>query len=154
MSVTDLDKIAALPTSLPREFKDVEVLVNNAGLALGLGPAQNLEITDVDTMLNTNVLGLIALTRAFLPGMLERQRGHVINMGSVAGHYAYGLGSGYVASKFAVRTLSPFLLIPRQCFVLLPSRFFHMSPQHQSCMPYACPPARSLGAWIHGIYPP
>jgi NADP-dependent 3-hydroxy acid dehydrogenase YdfG len=84
LSVTDLDKVAALPNTLPEKFKNVEILVNNAGLALGVTPADTNDIEAARTVLDTNVLGTIALCRAFLPGMKERGHGHVINMGSVA----------------------------------------------------------------------
>jgi NAD(P)-dependent dehydrogenase (short-subunit alcohol dehydrogenase family) len=84
MSVTDFDVVAALPNSLPDAFKNVEILVNNAGLALGVAPADSNDIRDARTVLDTNVMGSIALCRAFLPGMKERESGHIINMGSVA----------------------------------------------------------------------
>jgi NADP-dependent 3-hydroxy acid dehydrogenase YdfG len=84
MSVTDLDKVAALPNTLPAKFKNVDILVNNAGLALGVTPADGNDIDAAKTVLDTNVLGTIALCRAFLPGMKERGHGHIINMGSVA----------------------------------------------------------------------
>jgi NADP-dependent 3-hydroxy acid dehydrogenase YdfG len=84
MSVTDFDLVAALPSSLPDAFKNVDILVNNAGLALGVASADSNDIDDARTVLDTNVMGSIALCRAFLPGMKERGSGHIINMGSVA----------------------------------------------------------------------
>ncbi len=84
MSVTDLEKVAALPKSLPGKFHDVDILLNNAGLALGVTPADQNDVAAAKTVLDTNVLGTIALCSAFLPGMKERGSGHLINMGSIA----------------------------------------------------------------------
>ncbi len=84
MSVADTDAVAALPGLLPAEFKDVEILVNNAGLALGVSAVDTNSISDAKTVMDTNVIGVIAMCRAFVPGMKERGAGHIINMGSVA----------------------------------------------------------------------
>lgn len=84
LSVTDTDAVAALPKKLPENFRDVEILVNNAGLALGVSSVENNSIEDAKTVMDTNVIGTIALCRAFVPGMKERGAGHIINMGSVA----------------------------------------------------------------------
>lgn len=94
LSVTDLDAVAALPSTLPKEFADVDILINNAGLALGVSSVENNKVSDAKTVIDTNVTGLIALSTAFLPGMKKRNRGHLVNMGSVAGHYAYATGTG------------------------------------------------------------
>lgn len=102
VSVTDYDNVAALPKSLPKEFQRVSVLVNNAGLALGVSSVDKNDLSQAKTVMDTNVLGTIAMCSAFLPGMLERSEGHVINVGSVAGHYTYASGSVYNASKYAV----------------------------------------------------
>lgn len=83
-----------------------DILVNNAGLALGLDPVQAGDPEDWDEMIDTNVKGLLYVTRAVLPGMLVRGRGHVVNIGSVAGHQVYAGGAVYCATKFAVRALS------------------------------------------------
>lgn len=83
-----------------------DVLVNNAGLALALDPVQTGDPEDWDRMIDTNVKGLLYVTRAVLPGMLARGRGHVVNIGSVAGHQVYAGGAVYCATKFAVRALS------------------------------------------------
>ena len=100
MDVTDLDRVAALPAELlPLE---VDVLVNNAGLALGVAGADSNSISDIQRMMNTNVTSLMAMSAAFLPGMKARGKGHLINIGSIAGHEAYGGGSVYCASKHAV----------------------------------------------------
>lgn len=97
LSVTDLDSVAKLPSTLPKEFADVDILINNAGLALGVSSVENNKVADAQSVINTNVTGLIALSTAFLPGMKKRNRGHLVNMGSVAGHYAYATGTGIYA---------------------------------------------------------
>jgi 3-hydroxy acid dehydrogenase/malonic semialdehyde reductase len=84
---------------LPPLLAPVEVLVNNAGLALGLEPAQRASLDEWDTMIATNCRGLVTMTRAVLPGMVERNRGHVVNIGSVAGSYPYPGGNVYGATK-------------------------------------------------------
>jgi serine 3-dehydrogenase len=87
-------------------LKEVDVLVNNAGLALGRGPIQSGDLADWDTMIDTNVKGLLYITRALLPQMISAKRGHIVNLGSVAGHWVYPAGNVYCATKFAVRALS------------------------------------------------
>jgi len=99
LDVTDAAAVAALPGSLPEGWQEVEVLVNNAGLALGNAPAQQAKIADWDTMVATNVTGLIRLTHAILPGMVARDRGHIVNLSSTAGSYPYPGGNVYGASK-------------------------------------------------------
>jgi len=99
LDVRDRDAVARLPDSLPERFRAVDVLVNNAGLALGLEPAQRADLDDWDTMVDTNIKGLTYVTRALLPGMVERARGHVINLGSVAGEFPYPGGNVYGATK-------------------------------------------------------
>jgi 3-hydroxy acid dehydrogenase/malonic semialdehyde reductase len=93
---------AALP-ALPPEWRAIDVLVNNAGLALGLEPAQRASLDEWRTMIDTNCTGLVTVTRAVLPGMVERNRGHVVNVGSVAGTYPYPGGNVYGATKAFVR---------------------------------------------------
>ncbi|MFT3774028.1 MAG: SDR family oxidoreductase [Minicystis sp.] len=95
-------KIAALPAV----FAAVTILVNNAGGALGLEPAQAADLDDWDTMVDTNCKGLMYVTRALLPGMVARDRGHVINLGSVAGTYPYPGGNVYGATKAFVEQFS------------------------------------------------
>ncbi|MGA7966137.1 MAG: SDR family oxidoreductase [Gammaproteobacteria bacterium] len=85
--------------SLPDNYATIEVLVNNAGLALGLGPAQEADLEDWETMVDTNIKGLLYMTRALLPGMVERGRGHVVNIGSVAADNPYPGGNVYGATK-------------------------------------------------------
>ncbi len=94
MFVTDYDAVAALPLSLPAPFSSVSILINNAGLALGVTTVDKNSVVDAQSVLDTNVMGTISMCTAFLPGMLARGEGHVVNMGSVAGHYAYTTGSG------------------------------------------------------------
>ncbi len=103
LDVTEAAAVAGLPGSLPDGWRDVDVLVNNAGLALGLDPAQSASLSDWDRMVATNITGLIHATRALLPGMVARNRGHVVNLGSVAGYYPYPGGHVYGASKAFVR---------------------------------------------------
>ncbi len=106
LDVRDADAVAALPESLPKEFAEVDLLVNNAGLAKGLEPAHRAKLDDWDQMIDTNIKGLAHLTRALLPGMVERGRGHVINIGSIAGTYPYPGGNAYGATKAFVHQFS------------------------------------------------
>jgi 3-hydroxy acid dehydrogenase/malonic semialdehyde reductase len=106
VDVCDSAKVDALASNLPPEFAKVTVLVNNAGLALGLEPAHKAFLSDWDKMIDTNIKGLVHMTRAFLPGMVERKCGHVINIGSVAGLYPYPGSNVYGASKAFVKQFS------------------------------------------------
>ena len=106
LDVTDAQAVAALPASLPAEWRDIGALVNNAGLALGLDPAQSAAIEDWDRMVATNVTGLIHVTRALLPGMVTRDSGHVVNLGSIAATYPYPGGHVYGATKAFVKQFS------------------------------------------------
>ena len=92
--------------SLPTEWKAIDVLVNNAGLARGTDKLQDGSLSDWDEVLDVNVRGVLALCRSVVPWMLERNRGHVINLGSIAGHEAYPGGAVYCASKHAVRAIT------------------------------------------------
>lgn len=102
------DKQAAFDAvaALPAEFAEVDVLVNNAGLALGMEPAQACNLDDWETMIDTNIKGLMFMTRALLPGMVERDRGHIVNLGSVAGTYPYPGGNCYGGTKAFVNHFS------------------------------------------------
>ena len=97
--------------SLPTEWKAIDVLVNNAGLALGLEPEYQGHQEEWDAMIDTNIKGLLAMTRLVVPGMVERNSGHVINVGSVAGDAAYAGGNVYCATKAAVKAISDGLRI-------------------------------------------
>lgn len=92
--------------NLPDKWRDIDILINNAGLARGLNKLQEGIIQDWEEMINTNLKGLLYVTRAILPGMVEKNNGHVINLGSVAGHQVYPSGNVYSATKFAVRGLT------------------------------------------------
>ncbi|HUC18970.1 MAG TPA: SDR family NAD(P)-dependent oxidoreductase [Acetobacteraceae bacterium] len=106
LDITDAEAVATLPGSLPAGWREVDVLVNNAGLALGLDPAQKAKLSDWERMVATNVTGLIRLTHAFLPGMAERNRGHIVNLSSTAARYPYPGGHVYGASKAFVTQFS------------------------------------------------
>lgn len=92
--------------SLPAEWRDIDVLVNNAGLALGMAPAHQASIDDWEAMIDTNNKGLVFMTRAILPAMVERNVGHIINIGSTAGNWPYAGGNVYGATKAFVRQFS------------------------------------------------
>ncbi|HEX4256778.1 MAG TPA: SDR family NAD(P)-dependent oxidoreductase [Streptosporangiaceae bacterium] len=104
--VRDRAAVAAAVAGLPAEFAEIDVLVNNAGLALGLEPAARADLDQWDQMVDTNCKGLTYCTRAILPGMVARRRGHVINLGSIAGTYPYPGGNVYGATKAFVHQFS------------------------------------------------
>ncbi|HEY9814974.1 MAG TPA: SDR family oxidoreductase [Candidatus Obscuribacterales bacterium] len=106
MDVCDRAQVEAVLQGLPADWQAIDVLVNNAGLSRGLEPLQQGSIEDWDEMIDTNLKGLLYVTRTVLPGMVERGRGHVINIGSIAGHQSYPKGNVYCATKAAVRALS------------------------------------------------
>jgi len=109
--VRDREKAAKYIQELPAEWKEIDVLVNNAGLALGLEPEYEGNLDDWETMIDTNIKGLLTMTRLVVPGMVTRNRGHIINVGSVAGDAAYAGGNVYCATKAAVKALSDGLRI-------------------------------------------
>jgi 3-hydroxy acid dehydrogenase/malonic semialdehyde reductase len=106
LDVTDAAAVAGFLETLPEAWRAVDVLINNAGLALGLSPFWEARPEDVDTMIATNISGLVHITHAVLPGMVERDRGTIINLGSVAGEYPYPGGHIYGGSKAFVRQFS------------------------------------------------
>ena len=106
LDVRDKDAVDQVVETLPSGFGEIDVLINNAGLALGMGPAHTSDMDDWEAMIDTNVKGLMYCTRAILPGMVERNRGHVINLGSVAGSYPYPGGNVYGGSKAFVHQFS------------------------------------------------
>ncbi len=106
LDVTDTLQIETLLSSLPVEWREIDVLINNAGLALGTNPAHTALLSDWETMIDTNIKGLVNLTRHILPSMVERNKGHVINIGSIAGDYPYPGGNTYGATKAFVKQFS------------------------------------------------
>ena len=106
LDVRDRAAVSQAVAGLPAEFAEIDILVNNAGLAKGLLPAQQADLDDWDQMIDTNCKGLVYCTRAVLPGMVRRGRGHVINMGSVAGTYPYPGGNAYGGTKAFVHQFS------------------------------------------------
>jgi len=109
--VRDREAAIQAVASLPTEWQQIDVLVNNAGLALGLEPEYEGNLDEWETMIDTNVKGLLTMTRLIVPQMIERNSGHIINVGSVAGDAAYAGGNVYCATKAAVKTLSDGLRI-------------------------------------------
>jgi 3-hydroxy acid dehydrogenase/malonic semialdehyde reductase len=106
LDVSDPEAVKAVVEQLPEDWREIDVLVNNAGLAKGLEPAHRADLDDWDQMIATNVRGLTHVTRALLPGMVERGRGHVVNIGSIAGTYPYPGGNVYGATKAFVHQFS------------------------------------------------
>jgi 3-hydroxy acid dehydrogenase/malonic semialdehyde reductase len=106
MDVQNQKQVEQVIRDLPVSFFEVDVLVNNAGLAVGLDPAQKASIQDWETMVDTNVKGLMYCTHALLPGMVARKKGHIINLGSVAGEFPYPGGHVYGATKAFVHQFS------------------------------------------------
>ena len=109
--VRDREACREAVDNLPNEWKEIDLLVNNAGLALGLEPEYEGDFADWDTMIDTNIKGLLNMTRFVVPGMVERNRGQIINIGSVAGDAAYAGGNVYCATKAAVKTITDGLRI-------------------------------------------
>ena len=102
----DAVAVKALVQNLPEPFRAVDVLINNAGLALGVAPAYDADLNDWETMVDTNIKGLMRITHHLLPGMVERNRGHIINVGSVAGSWPYPGGNVYGGTKAFVQQFS------------------------------------------------
>ncbi len=104
--VRNREAVFAAIESLPEEWKAIEVLVNNAGNAHGLDTVAGGDVDDWDAMIDGNVKGLLYVTKAIIPGMIERQKGHIVNISSVAGKYTYEKGVVYCASKHSVEAIS------------------------------------------------
>lgn len=109
--VQDVKACREAVDSIPAEWKNIDVLINNAGLALGLEKEYEGDIDDWTVMIDTNIKGLLTMTRLIVPGMVERDCGHVINIGSVAGDAAYAGGNVYCATKAAVKAITDGLRI-------------------------------------------
>jgi 3-hydroxy acid dehydrogenase/malonic semialdehyde reductase len=106
LDVRDRQGVDSALSALPFEWRAIDVLVNNAGLSRGLEKLHQALVSDWEEMIDTNIKGLLYVSRAVLPGMVERARGHVINIGSIAGYEVYPGGNVYCATKFAVRALT------------------------------------------------
>jgi len=104
--VRDYEAVKSALTSLPDTWRDIDILINNAGNAHGLDPIQSGSVADWDAMMDINVKGLLYVSREVIPGMTERKSGHIINIGSIAGKEVYQNGNVYCASKFAVDALT------------------------------------------------
>jgi serine 3-dehydrogenase len=106
LDVRDREKVAGAVAGLPPRWQEIDILVNNAGLSRGLDKVQEGLHSDWEEMIDTNVKGLLWVSRAVMPGMVARDRGHVINIGSIAGRQVYPGGNVYCATKYAVRALN------------------------------------------------
>ncbi len=106
LDVTDADQVEQVINQLSSPWNEIDILLNNAGLARGMEPIQVGEPQDWDEMIDTNIKGLLYVSRAVLSGMIQREKGHVINLGSIAGYQAYPNGTVYCATKFAVRGIT------------------------------------------------
>ena len=109
--VCNRDSAAAALNALPEEWKSIDVLINNAGLAIGVDKEHEGNLDEWDVVIDTNIKALLSMTRLVVPGMVERGKGHIINIGSIAGDAAYPGGSVYCATKAAVKALSDGLRI-------------------------------------------
>jgi 3-hydroxy acid dehydrogenase / malonic semialdehyde reductase len=104
--ITDVETIETDYNAMPKEFQNIDLLINNAGLALGSDPFHTISSGDAMTMIDTNIKGLVATTHVILKGMVERKRGHIINLSSVAGTYPYPGGNVYAGTKAFVHQFS------------------------------------------------
>jgi serine 3-dehydrogenase len=125
LDVRDRKAVETMPECLPGNFRDIDVLVNNAGLSRGLEPLHKGDPDDWDEMVQTNITGLLLVTRQILPGMVERRTGDVVNIGSISGHEVYPNGAVYCATKHAVDALTHGL---RLDLVASPVRVSQISP--------------------------
>jgi len=106
IDVRDRINVDKAVEKLPESFRDIDILINNAGLALGFSPAYEADLDDWDQMVDTNIKGLCYFTRAILPSMVKRKKGHIVNIGSVAGSWPYPGGNTYGATKAFVKQFS------------------------------------------------
>lgn len=106
LDVCDRSSVESALKSLPEAWHKVDILINNAGLSRGLDKFYEADIQDWEEMIDTNIKGLLYITRLLAPGMVERGQGHIVNIGSIAGHQAYPGGNVYCATKAAVKALS------------------------------------------------
>ncbi|MGL5637348.1 MAG: SDR family NAD(P)-dependent oxidoreductase [Bacteroidales bacterium] len=104
--IRDKESVFEAIDQLPQEWSDISVLVNNAGLAAGLAPIQDSLLSDWEQMIDTNLKGLLYITKAILPKMIKKQKGHIVNVGSIAGIETYQNGNVYCATKHAVNSLT------------------------------------------------
>ncbi len=104
--ISKKEEVEAAMASLPESHQEIDILINNAGMALGMDPAHKAQLTDWESMVDTNIKGVLYCTHAILPGMVARKRGHIINLGSVAGEFPYPSGNIYGATKAFVHQLS------------------------------------------------
>lgn len=111
LDVCDRSQVESTLNSLPEPWANIDILINNAGLSRGLDKLYEGKIQDWEEMIDTNIKGLLYVTRWLVPGMVQRGRGHILNIGSIAGHQAYPGGAIYCATKAAVRILSAGLKI-------------------------------------------
>ncbi len=106
LDVSDRSAVESAISSLPPGWSDIDILINNAGLSRGLDKLHEGDFQDWEEMIDTNIKGLLYLTRYVVPGMVKRDRGHVVNIGSIAGHQTYPNGNVYCGTKAAVRAIS------------------------------------------------
>ncbi|KAB8321128.1 SDR family oxidoreductase [Tolypothrix campylonemoides VB511288] len=106
LDVSDRSAVESAISTLPPAWSEIDILINNAGLSRGLDKLHEGDIQDWEEMIDTNIKGLLYLTRYVVPGMVKRDRGHVVNIGSIAGHQIYPRGNVYCGTKAAVRAIS------------------------------------------------
>ena len=111
LDVRNQIEVETVVNNLPDDFRNINILINNAGLARGWSTFQEGSVSDWEEMIDTNLKGLLYVSRAVIPGMIERNEGHIINIGSIAGRQPYPNGNVYCATKFAVRALNQSMLI-------------------------------------------
>jgi len=157
LDVRDREAVNNAIGGLPAEWTDIDILVNNAGLSRGLDKVQDGDAQDWEEMIDTNIKGLLWVSRAVLPGMIARDRGHVVNLGSIAGHQVYPAGNVYCATKHAVRALNQSLRIDLlgtrvRCSTVDPGMVetefsevrFHGDPERAAAVYKAFPPLQAV----------